>query len=380
MSSLASTAICFPQLFQLGWDTEFKGKRLVIIQLSGGNDGLNTIIPYTNDIYYRERPKLAIPASEIIKLNESLGLNPSMKALQPLFDAGQMAIVNGVGYPNPSRSHFRSMDIWHTATDSDKYSNEGWLGKWAANQKGTVPAIELSELLSMAMKSKDGGALAISNLGQLKRTTDDKLMRAIGNHAHTHHNDMADYLYQTAGQVTQGADYLSEKLGKVDQSNNYPNTALGKDLKLTAGLIGAGCETSVYYSSISGFDTHAGQKAKQNRLLEQTSDAIAYFSADLKKKNAWTDTLVVVFSEFGRRLKQNGSGGTDHGQASNVWLFGGSLKNPGIVNEMPPLSNLSKGDLKYHTDFRALYAGVLDNWLDTPHAPILGQSFNPMKI
>lgn len=380
LSSLASTAICFPQILQLEWNAAFNGKRLVVIQLSGGNDGLNTIIPYTNDIYYRERPKLAIPASEVIKLNDSLGLNPSMKALQPLFDAGHMSIINGVGYPNPSRSHFRSMDIWHTATDSDQYSNEGWLGKWAANQKGKIPAIELSELLSMAMKSKDGCALAISNLQQLKRTSDDKLMRAIGNHAHDHHEDMADYLYQTARQVTEGADYLSEKIDKLDQSKNYPNTALGKDLNLTAGLIGAGCETSVYYSSISGFDTHAGQKPKQNRLLMQTSNAIAAFADDLKSKNAWDDTLVMVFSEFGRRLKQNGSGGTDHGQASNVWLFGGGLKNPGIVNELPSLSELSKGDLKYHTDFRDIYAGVLDNWLETPHAPILGQSFKPMRI
>lgn len=380
MSSLASTAICFPQLLQFGWNPEFNGKRLVVIQLSGGNDGLNTIIPYTNDIYYRERPKLAIPASEVIKLNDTLGLNPNMKALQPLFENGEMSIINGVGYPNPSRSHFRSMDIWHTATNADEYANDGWLGKWAANQTGRVPAIELSELLSLAMKSKDGGALAISNLKQLQRTKDDKLMRAIGNHAHDHHADMADYLYQTARQVTEGADYLSEKIDRLDQSKNYPNTALGKDLNLTAGLIGAGCETQVYYSSIGGFDTHAGQKPKQNRLLLQTSNALAAFAKDLQSKDAWKDTLVMVFSEFGRRLRQNGSGGTDHGQASNVWLLGGGLKNPGIVNQLPSLEKLNRGDLNYTTDFRDIYAGILDHWLDTPHATILGQTFNPIAI
>lgn len=183
-----------------------------------------------------------------------------------------------------------------------------------------------------------------------------------------------------SGQVSQGAEYLSEKIGKVEQPNTFPNTALGKDLKLTAGLIGAGCETKVYYSSISGFDTHAGQKPKQNKLLKQTSDAIASFAKTLKSSNAWNDTTVMVFSEFGRRLKQNGSGGTDHGQASNVWLLGGGLKNPGIANEMPSLDNLNRGDLKYTTDFRNIYAGILDNWLETPHASILGQSFNPLQI
>jgi uncharacterized protein (DUF1501 family) len=380
MSALASASVFVPRFLQLGLGSGFEGKRLVIIQLSGGNDGLNTMIPFRNDIYYRERPRLAIKPEEVLKLNDEIGLHPALNGLKKLYDQGELAILNGVGYPDPVRSHFRSMDIWHTASDADTFSEEGWLGKWAQDQNKTIPAIELSDTLSLAMKADEGNAIAISNYNQFTRTANDRLLRAVSQSAHNHEDEMASYLYQTARRVTEGADYLTEKIGILQPSKSYPTNALGKDLALTASLIKSGCETQVYYASIGGFDTHANQSGAHARLLGGVSEALTVFAEDLKGANLWKDTLVMVFSEFGRRVKQNASGGTDHGTASNVWLLGGGLKQPGIRNEMPSLEDLDKGDLKYNTDFRSIYAGILKNWLEADVGKIIRGNHPPLEI
>jgi uncharacterized protein (DUF1501 family) len=360
-----------PSVFSLGTKTEFAGKRLIVIQLSGGNDWLNTIVPYRNDLYYKDRPRLALQKGDFESLDDQLGMNRVMNPLLDLFSNGEMAIYQGVGYPEPNRSHFRSMDIWHTATDSKSYSTQGWLGKWSGMSNLNFPSLEVNDQLSLAMKAHQGKSLAVSNLNGIKRIRNDKVLQAIS-HSAQHDHEMASYLYQTSVRVTEGAEFLGDLIQNDLHANGYPKNALGKDLKMIAQLIKQDAETRVFYTSLSGFDTHANQKAQQNRLLENLSEGIRALRNDLKSNSFWRDSLVMVFSEFGRRVAQNAGGGTDHGTAGNLFLIGGSLKNPGIQGHMPSLSDLDEGDLKFNTDFRSIYGGILRDWLECPnHAEIL---------
>ncbi|MCZ4408851.1 DUF1501 domain-containing protein [Cryomorphaceae bacterium 1068] len=371
-TGLAGTTLMVPNLFRLSAPSAFTGKRLVVVQLSGGNDWLNTVVPYRNDIYYKSRPRLAINQNEVNKLTDELGLHPSLKSLNSLFDEGEMAIFQGVGYPEPNRSHFRSMDIWHTATDGKSYSDQGWLGHWSQKSKAEFPSLEINENLSLAMKANQGKSLAISNLNGIKRIKDDRLLQAMA-HSEKHDHDMASYLYQTAVRVTEGADYLSSLIKPSSGDGSYPSNTLSADLRIVANLMKSGAETRVFYTSISGFDTHANQKGTQERLLKNVDESIQAFKNDLKQANLWDDTLVMVFSEFGRRVAQNAGGGTDHGTAGNLWLMSGGLKKPGLRGEMPSLQNLDQGDLVFNTDFREVYAGILHHWLKSPNtADILG--------
>jgi uncharacterized protein (DUF1501 family) len=272
------------------------------------------------------------------------------------------------------------MDIWHTASDAHEYLDEGWLGKWSEKKDGVLPALELNGNLSLALKSEHSKALAMENPNRLRKTAEDRLFRAVASTPHTHEEEMASYLYQTARRVTQGADYLSEKIGRLPAPADYPANPLGKDLATIAALIKAGAETQVYYASLSGFDTHANQNGIQARLLENLADSLSAFRKDLQKGEFWKQTLVMVFSEFGRRVKQNAGGGTDHGTANNLWLLGGNLKSPGFRGALPSLSDLDEGDLRYHTDFREIYASVLKNWLETEPEKLFGKSFKIHSI
>lgn len=356
-----------PNLFRFSTPSAFAGKRLVVVQLSGGNDWLNTVIPYRNDIYYKSRPRLAISQAEVHRLTDEIGLHPSLSSLNTLFDQGEMAIFQGVGYPEPNRSHFRSMDIWHTATDGKSYSDQGWLGQWAEKSPEEFPSLEINENLSLAMKANHGKSLAISNLNGIKRIKDDRLLQAMA-HSKEHDHDMASYLYHTASRVTEGADYLSSLIKTSSKSGSYPSNALGADLRIVANLMKSGAGTRVFYTSISGFDTHANQRGAHERLLKNVDESLQAFRNDLKQDNLWDDTLVMVFSEFGRRVAQNAGGGTDHGTAGNLWLLSGGLKKPGLRGEMPSLQNLDQGDLIFNTDFREIYSGILHHWLKSPNS------------
>ncbi|MEM9053206.1 MAG: DUF1501 domain-containing protein [Bacteroidota bacterium] len=379
-TGLVGTSLMVPNIFHLTSSSAFTGKRLVVLQLSGGNDWLNTFIPFQNDIYYRERPRLGIQRSEIRKLSDELGLNPSLTGLADLYDNGEMTVFQGVGYPEPNRSHFRSMDIWHTATDGTSYSDQGWLGKWSEKSKINFPSLEINDGLSLAMKAQEGKSLAVANLNGIKRITDDRVLQAIA-HSHEHEHDMASYLYKTATDVTEGADYLSSLIKLDSSSLSYPKSGLGADLKLVAKLIKQNAETRVFYTTLSGFDTHANQRGAQDRLLKNVGDSLAAFRDDLKQSGQWKDTLVMVFSEFGRRVAQNAGGGTDHGTAGNLILLGGDLKKPGVRGTMPSLKDLDQGDLIYNTDFRSIYAGVLEDWLQFEEAnQILGTELGKVTI
>ena len=355
------------------------GRRLVVIQLGGGNDGLNTVIPYENDLYYNARPTLGIrPQSGILPLDKGLGFNPHMAGLKNLFDQGQLAVLNSVGYPNPDRSHFRSMDIWQSASASDQYVGTGWLGRYldasCAGCQLPYDALEVDDTLSLAMKGAHRKGLAVKNPAKLHQITHNQFIAQVGKEPGAGSSEL-DYLYKTLAETTSSADYLYET-SKVYQSKTaYPNTEFGKNLRTTAELINSGIESRVFYVSLAGFDTHVRQQEQQGKLLGDLSAGLSAFVADLQGAGNLSSTLVMTFSEFGRRVGQNASNGTDHGTANNVLLLGGALKTPGILNDAPNLADLDQGDLKYQLDFRSVYATVLRDWLGADDQAILGSEF-----
>jgi uncharacterized protein (DUF1501 family) len=359
------------------------GKILVVIQLSGGNDGLNTIIPYQNDIYYRERPTLAIPKKEVLKLNSELGLHPAMTSLRQLYDNAELSIINNVGYPNPDRSHFRSMDIWHTASGSDTYLSSGWLGRYLDSEcmdKPAYHALEVDDGLSLAMKGRQRSGFAMSDAKRIRTAANNPYLKTIVEHHHHSEEENVAYLYKTLVETQQSAEYLYEH-SRVHRSKvSYPKNKFANDLKQIAELITADTATQVYYVSLGGFDTHAFQKNKQHNLLKQYADAVKAFTDDLKQNNLFDDVLIMTFSEFGRRVKQNASGGTDHGTANNVFMIGGQLNKAGCYNSGPNLEKMDAKDLIYEIDFRRIYADVLNNWLDADATSILQGQFKGLGI
>lgn len=359
-------------------------KILVVIQLSGGNDGLNTVLPFRNDLYYQNRPRLAIPAAEALDLDGELGLNPAMQAIRQLYDQGELCILNSVGYPNPDRSHFRSMDIWQSASGSDAYWSSGWIGRYLDSNcpdcDKPYHLLEFSDQLSLAVKGEKRNGFAMSDPKKIKRSVDNPFLQSLGQHHHdAGHDDHVAYLYKVLIDTQSSAQYLLDQSKVYTSSTSYPNTAFGRDLKQMAELITADSDIKVYYVSLGGFDTHANQRGRQDRLLQQYAEGINAFIQDLKKNNLFQDTLILTFSEFGRRVQQNASGGTDHGTANNVFLMGGSLKKAGFYNAAPDLGSLDNGDLLYQVDFRQIYATVLERWLNADAGLILKGEFELMN-
>lgn len=391
ISALVSATFMVPK-FLRGTDTRSQdsmsnlflpatnGKRLVVVQFSGGNDGLNMVIPHADDLYHSNRPTVGIKAANVLKMDDHFGLNPSMNGIKSLYDAGHFAFVNSVGYASPNRSHFRSMDIWHTASDENEFLGTGWIGRYmdaCGDQALPHKAVEIDDTMSLALKGEFHSGTASRNPKRLKILTSDNLLMKIANDYHHHESDhqLVDYLHQVLTQTAESANYLMDKAKKGASKSIYPQHAFGKQMKTVADLILNGCETSVYYVTIGGFDTHAGQNAVQNRLLGIYSEAMDAFAKDLKDAGMWNDTLVMTFSEFGRRVKQNASQGTDHGTANVVMLAGGSLKKSGSINEKPDLVNLDQGDLVHKVDFRQVYATILQSWLSTDPEIVLGRKF-----
>ncbi|WP_288426558.1 DUF1501 domain-containing protein [uncultured Spirosoma sp.] len=374
------------ELSAMGQPVAPSGKILVIVQLSGGNDGLNTVVPYRNDIYYRERPTIAIPTDKVVPLTDEIGLHPAMQPLRALYDDGLLTVINNVGYPNPDRSHFRSMDIWQTGSDANQYKTSGWVGRYLdAACTGTARqpfrTIEVDDTLSLAMKGESLNGIALLDPKKLYKQTRSKLVTGLS-HEHPDDNQSVAYLYKTLAETVSTADYVFDKTAQKPSSagTTYPNHELGNRLHTVSQLIQSGIGTSVYYVSISGFDTHINQPGQQARLLGQYAEAVSAFMTDLKAAGRQNDVLLMTFSEFGRRVKQNASNGTDHGTASNVFLLGGGLPGRGVLNEAPNLSNLTDGDLNYTVDFRQIYATLLRDYLGADDMAVLGRSFEPLKL
>ena len=358
-------------------------KVVVVIQFNGGNDGLNTVIPVTNDIYFRERNTIAIKKESALAINTDVGLHPSLTALKGLYDDGNLAILNNVGYPNPDRSHFRSMDIWQSASASNQYWNTGWVGRYldAQCKNCTKPtyALELDDTLSLALKGNDSNGLAFKDPRRLYSSSNEKFYRDI-NAAHKDEHTAVDYLYKTMSETLSSADYIFQQSKLHPTTQAYPASGLGKDLKTIASLILSEINTKVYYVSLGSFDTHANQQNQQKRLFDEFNEAVKAFTTDMKTNGRFDDVLMMTFSEFGRRVSQNASNGTDHGTANNMFFMGGALKQKGLLNDMPNLSDLSEGDLKYKVDFRNVYATVINKWLGVDYKEILGGSFEMMNF
>lgn len=357
-------------------------KKLVIVQLSGGNDGLNTIIPYTNDIYYKSRPNLAIAKNDCIKITDELGINKNLAPLKHLYDKGYLSVINNVGYPNPIRSHFRSTDIWHTASDSNQYLNTGWLGRYIdIYGKKPYSGIELDDSLSLIMKGNVLNGIATKNPTILFNNTKTPYFKKVldsQSDVHLSEHNLG-YLYKTMIEAKSSAKYIFETSKTYNSTVTYPNNPFGKQLKTTAQFINSKVESKVFYVSMGGFDTHVKQEGKQNKLLQTYSEAMEVFVRDLEQKDTFKDTLILTFSEFGRRVQQNAGNGTDHGAANNVFIIGKNLKKQGFYNEAPNLIDLDKnGDIKYAVDFRSIYATILDTWLEVDDATILNKSYSKL--
>lgn len=386
-SSLASSLLFVPNFIR-AFEAEPKvisgHKKLVVIQLAGGNDGLNTVIPFTNDIYYQNRPTLSIHKNDIIKVSDDLGFHSNLSALKKLYDQGQVSIINNVGYPNPNRSHFRSTDIWHSASESNEYLNSGWLGRYMdLHTKKSYEGIELDESLSMILKGESTNGIATKDPAVLYRNIKSPYFSQMLEHQNDQHLNEHNlgYLYKTMIQANSSAKYIYETTKTNESKANYPKNPFGKQLKATAEFINSGLDTKVYYLAMGGFDTHAAQYNRQGRLLQIYSDAIEVFVEDLKKNDTFKDTLILTFSEFGRRLKQNAAGGTDHGAANNVFVIGKNLKKPGFTNPTVNLKDLDKnGDVKHSVDFRSIYATILDNWMGVNDAAILNKNFSKLDF
>lgn len=375
-----------------------QGNVLVLVQLQGGNDGLNTVVPFENDSYYQRRPAIAIPKDKVLKLTAQLGLNPAMVAFQELYGNGQLSIVQNVGYESPNRSHFRSTDIWLSGSDASVYENEGWAGRYLAQKFPLFPitlpeqplAIQLGAVESMLLQSDAGSMGTVFDNPDLffqlvKGTSADT--EAIPN---TAAGEELKFLKQIAAQSIQYADVIKKKADIGKNVVTYPNTGLGRQLAIVAELIGGGLTTPVYLTTIGGFDTHANQVTTGNTtsgqhatLLKTVADAVAAFAKDLAKQNLGDRVTVMTFSEFGRRVNQNGTTGTDHGTAAPLFVVGNTVRG-GIIGTAPNLSDLdSNGDLKFKNDFRQVYASVLRDHLGVDAATtqqILGRSFETLPI
>ncbi|MBL0152201.1 MAG: DUF1501 domain-containing protein [Chitinophagaceae bacterium] len=360
-------------------------KVVVILQLSGGNDGLNTVIPIRNDIYYKARPKLGILKDKALGLTDEVGLHPALTAFADFYHDGNLGIMNSVGYPNPDRSHFRSMDIWQTASLSTEYKTTGWLGRYldaqCKNCDKPTQAIEIDDILSLAMKGENVNGLALKDPQRLYGTANEKFFKEVmKNSTDPSGEQPADYLYKTMAETLSSADYIFKQSRLHPSQTEYPKTDLGNSLKTIASLIFSEINTKVYYVSLGSFDTHFNQDAQQQRLFTEMNGAVQAFVKDLKLNNRFDDVLLFTFSEFGRRVEQNASQGTDHGTANNMFLVGGGLKQKGMINGLPDLADLDEGDLKYKVDFKNVYATVLNKWLGTDDQAILGAKYKYMDF
>jgi uncharacterized protein (DUF1501 family) len=353
-------------------------KTLVVIQFSGGNDGLNTVVPITNDWYYRGRPTLNISAEKAHTLTTDAGLHPALTICKELYDQGELAIMNSVGYPNPDRSHFRSMDIWHSASESNEYFTTGWLGRYLDEQckNCTTPtqALEVDDVLSLVLKGEQNKGLALRDPKGLYGVSSGRYFNSL-HHAHEHEEETVDYLYKTMSETISSAEYIYRQSQMHPSAAQYPSTKTGKSLKTIASLILSDINTRVYYVSLGSFDTHVNQANQQTKLFTELNDALTVFVKDLKQNRRFEDVMIMTFSEFGRRVKQNASNGTDHGTANNMFFISGGLRKKGILNPLPDLQDLIAGDLKHQVDFKTVYATILRKWLNADDRAILGKEY-----
>lgn len=364
---------------------------LVLIQLAGGNDGLNTLIPHGDDAYYKARPGIGIPKNQVLRINDHLGLHPRLTALKELYDEGKLAIIQGVGYPHPDRSHFRSMDIWQSAQPQTDAPRDGWLGRaleWQFDRDpGRAEGLTLgTDKLPLAFVS---GRVSVPTL---RRLEDFQLVEGQGPASHRglkretlnrviasapRKSTELDFLRRVTTTALTSADRLKSLNATYKPMVEYPSTGLANRLKLIAQMVVAELPARMYFVSLDGFDTHAQQEGGHAALLAELGGAIRAFEGDLAGHGLGNRVMLSTFSEFGRRVAENGSLGTDHGAGS--MLFALTPDKAGLYGTHPSLTDLNDGDLKHAVDFRSVYASLL-KWLQIPSEPVLGQGFGPMEF
>jgi len=364
--------------------TESKEKVLVVIQLTGGNDFMNTIVPYTNGHYYDARKKVVIRQDEVIPINDTLAFNPNNAALKPLFDDGKLGIIQGIGYPNANRSHFRGMDIWHTC-EPDKVGTEGWLGlavrEMDPNQENVLTGVNIGRGLTRAMSV---AGVPVTSIGDIdgygvmndveKAHLRDRSIQAFKNiyGQAIGSGPVSEYIGKTGIDILKGADMLSDVANSYSSSVEYADNPIAKSLKDVARIHLAGLGTRVFYTNHGGYDHHANEMLAHPGLMRDLSGAIADFIDDLEEHDAAEEVAILVFTEFGRRMRDNGSG-TDHGSGGGAFLIGKNIKG-GFYSEYPSLepSEWEHGeDLKHTIDFRGIYATLLEQWLGVESSPIV---------
>jgi uncharacterized protein (DUF1501 family) len=372
-----------------------KGRILVVLQLDGGNDGLNTVVPYRDDEYRKYRPRLKIGSDRVHKIDDRMGFHPALRSFADLLNKQQLAVVQSVGYPNPNRSHFESMAIWHAAQLKPAAETPGWLArsldKRPASQGGDVPALHISDaLLPQALVGSQQHVPSLVSLeqfrrrlgvpeasgAQMQRTALDQIIGQAGGPP----GSLLEFIERsTTITYTSSARLEGVLRGQAAPTGYSDFYGLAQRFKLIAQLIKAGLTTSIYYTQLGGFDTHANQAGTHDNLLREVGDSLKAFFEDLNKSGEGKRVLVLVFSEFGRRVRENASGGTDHGTAAPVFLLGPGVK-PGLHGPCPDLQNLADGDPKHAIDFRQVYATVLDQWLGCPSEAVLGERFKPLPV
>lgn len=386
---------------------------LVVLQMAGGNDGLNTVVPFANDYYHKARPRIGVGDKDILKINDEIGLNKSLSGFKELYDEGNMSIIQGIGYPNPNRSHFRSTEIWQTASDADRIEANGWLGRYFDNTcSGCDPtvAITIGKQLPQAFAAKYPKGISLDSpqnyrfisgdkpgagemdtteesYRRLNQSSEEMAMENSGDTvgsisgATKHAGSPLDFIERTALDAQVSSDKIRAVASKIQSKATYPSGQLANSLKLVAQLIAGGLPTRIFYVSQGGYDTHTNQTGTHERLLRELGDSLKAFIDDLKAQGNFNRVMVMTFSEFGRRVSENASGGTDHGAAAPMFIVGNKVKS-GLQGKHPGLapSDLVQGDVKYNVDFRSVYAGVLEQWLKTKSAPILGKQFTPLQL
>jgi uncharacterized protein (DUF1501 family) len=371
-----------------------KAPVLVVLQLSGGNDGLNTVIPYSNPLYRDNRPKVGIPEDQVLAINDAIGFHPTMGPIKKLYDEGKVAIIQGIGYPKPSRSHFRSMDIWHTC-EPEKVGNEGWLGRAIRDidpkKENVLTGVNFGRGLPRALAAPGVPVASVGNLETYGVLTgieaEDQRTMALETFSRTYEpmlgkGPILSYFAQTGLDALEGADILSTAAANYSSSVQYGNDDVAQYMRNIVQTHLANLGTRILYTTApyNSFDTHAGQLANHTRLWTQTSKAIGAFYDDLKEHNATDNVVLFVFTEFGRRVHDNGSG-TDHGAGGAAFVIGDAVKG-GLYGEYPSLEagKLLEGDLHYNNDFRGTYATLLERWLHLDSKPIVGGTFEQLDF
>lgn len=369
-------------------------RTLVVVQLLGGNDGINTVVPYGQQAYYDNRPTLALSSQDIIQLDGDIGLHPSLTGLAGLYSDHNAAIIQGVGYPNPNLSHNESTMIWETASPDSSLLN-GWLGRYldaAVPTDNTIKAVNVDSLLPLTLRGAVQNGLSVYALSQFtvqnlisqkNRTPDQDTVKAINEVqciACQEYNTMVNSMMQSGLDAISASDILSQAAASYQTSVTYPTDDFGTRMKLAAQITTSSMKPRIVYVQIGGFDTHAAQAGTQATLLQSLSNGITAFYNDMSSKGLANNTAIVTFTEFGRRLKENGNKGTDHGAAQPVFMVGGQISG-NLYSSYPSLTNLdSSGNIQYNVDFRQVYASILDKWLDIDPSTVLGSEYDELSV